>query len=55
MGAAAARQVDQALHQVVRAVGTFVFDDRFERVEPFLGFERIGVVSGLGRQLIELS
>jgi hypothetical protein len=55
VGAAAARQVDQALQQVVRAIGTFEFDDRFERVEPFLGLERIRVVGGLGRQLVELS
>ena len=30
-------------------------DDRFKRVEPFLGLERIRVVGGLCRQLVELS
>ena len=55
VGAAAARQIDQALQQVVRTIGTFEFDDRFKRVEPFLGLERIRVVGGLGRQLVELS
>jgi hypothetical protein len=55
MGATAARQVHQALQQVVCAIGAFEFDDGFERVEPFLGFERIRVIGGLGRQLVELS
>ena len=55
LGAAAARQVDQALQQVVGAIGAFEFDHGFERVEPFLGLERIRVVGGLGRQLVELS
>jgi len=55
MGTATARQVDQALQQVMRAIGAFEFDHRFERVEPFLGLERIRVIGGLGRQLVELS
>ena len=55
VGAAAARQVHQALHQVVGAFGTFVFDNRLKRLEPFLGLEGVRVIGGLGRQLVELS
>ena len=40
-----------ALEAVIEFEGT----DRFKRVEPFLGLERIRVVGGLCRQLVELS
>jgi hypothetical protein len=46
VGAAAARQVDQALHQVMGAFRTLVFDDGFECFKPFLGFEGVRIVGG---------
>jgi hypothetical protein len=55
VGAAAARQIDQSLHQVMGAFRALVFNDGLERFEPFLGFERVGIIGGLGRQLVELS
>jgi hypothetical protein len=51
LGAAAARQVDQALQQVMGAIGAFEFDDCFERVEPLLRFNHIGIVGGLRQEL----
>ena len=44
MRARAARLVDQALEQVVRALRTFALEHRLERVEPLLGFQRVGIV-----------
>src|SRR5450830_1564124 len=55
LGAAAAGQVDQALHQVVGAFGAFVFKDGFQRLQPFLGFQCVRIVGGLGRDLVKLS
>ena len=46
VGAGAASLVDQALEQVVRALGSFALQHRFERIEPFLGLEGVGVVRG---------
>ncbi len=46
VGARAARLVDQPLDQVVRAVRAFALEHRFERIEPFLRLERVGVVGG---------
>ncbi len=55
MGAATARQVDQALHQVMGAFGPLMFDHRFQCIEPFLGLDRVRIIGGLRGQLVELS
>ncbi len=54
LGAAAAGQIDHALHQVMRAFRSFVFDNGFERVEPFLGFHYVRIIGGLRHNEIEL-
>jgi hypothetical protein len=42
--ARAARLVDQALEQEVRALRPFPLEYRFKCIEPFLGLERVGIV-----------
>ena len=55
LGAAAAGQVNHALHQVMRAFRTFIFQHGFERVQPLLGFLHIRVGADLCRYLVQLS
>jgi hypothetical protein len=38
----------------VGALRAFIFENGFERVEPFLGFHYIGIVGGLRHYLVEL-
>ncbi len=49
VGAGASRRVDQLLEQVMRALRAFAVENRLERFDPFLGFERIGVIGGRRR------
>ncbi len=44
-GAALARLVDQILQQKVRAIDPFSFDHRLDRIEPFIGLQRIYVMN----------
>ncbi len=44
IGARAARLVDQALEQIVRALRTFALEHRFQGIEPFLRLESVGIV-----------
>ena len=45
--AAAGGELTHAGHQIVSAIFTFTVDDRFKRVQPFLGFDGIEVLHGL--------
>ena len=55
VGAAAAGQVDQSLHQVMGTFRAFVFQDGFQGLQPFFGFLCIRIVGRLCRDLVKLS
>ncbi len=54
MSTAATGQIDHALKEVMRTLRSFVIENGFESVEPFLRFHHIGIIGGLRQDSVDL-